>query len=461
MLIGSKFAITAVSALEVLDSRGDPTLQVDVRLASGAEGRASVPSGAPTRVPSGAPDRGRPAVELRDGDLARYGGLGVTRAVGHVNGELADLLRSRSWRSLAGVDRAMVEADGTSDKRRLGANAIIGVSMAVARGLAAGGELVEQLNPPGVSMRIPVPYFAMVSGRGHAPGLRGARGFRGYLAVPIGAPSMPEAVRAGAAVYASLRGLLHAAGLATGLGDDGGFVPELTRPEDVLTLLVRAIEAAGYVPGPSGVAIALDAAADVVHTDGVYRVDGGGVARGGGVVGPAGRAEGEGLTGADMIERYGAMVRDFPVWSIEDGLAETDPDGLAALTERVGATTQVVDSGIVGADPAVLARAVTGKVATAALVVPAQVGTVTETLEAMQVCRDAGVAQMVSDRPGDTEDAFIADLAVATGCGQLTAGAPARGERVATYNRLLEIAARHPLPFGVGQRRFSRAVSLA
>jgi len=417
-----EFSITDLHALEILDSRGNPTVQVDVRLGSGATGRGGVPSGASTGT--------REAVELRDGDLTRYGGKGVTGAVANVNGELKDLLAARAWSSLAQVDAAMSDADGTGIKARLGANATVGVSMALARALATGGELYESLTPGGVAPRLPVPHFHVLNGGAHAPN---SLDFQEFMIAPIGAPSMAEAVRAGAAVYAKLRGLLQAAGFATGLGDEGGFAPDITRPEDVLALLVQAIEGAGYSAGRGGVAIALDPAASEFYSDGAYHV------------------AGESLSSADMTERYAAMVADYPVWSIEDGLAEGDWDGWVALTERLGGTTQIVGDDIFVTNPAIITEAIERKVGNSALIKLNQIGTVTETLEAMRLCREAGYTQMVSHRSGETADSFIADLTVATGCGQLKSGAPARGERVAKYNRLLEIAASTDLPYGLAE----------
>jgi enolase len=416
----TEFTVTDLSALEILDSRGNPTLRVNVTFGSGVTGRAGVPSGASTGS--------REAVELRDGDPARYGGKGVTAAVGNVNGELRDLLRGRTWGSLAEVDQAMIDADGTENKARLGANAIVGISMAVARALTGTGQLFEQLQPEGVSPRLPVPHFNVLNGGAHAPN---SLDFQEFMIAPIGAPSMAEAVRAGAGVYAKLRGLLTAAGFATGLGDEGGFAPDISRPEDVLALIVSAIEAAGYTPGPQGVAIALDPAASEFYSDGAYHV------------------AGETLSSGDMIERYAAIVRDYPVWSIEDGLAEGDWDGWATLTQRLGATTQIVGDDIFVTNPAIIAEAIERKVGNSALIKLNQIGTVTQTLEAMRLCREAGYTQMVSHRSGETEDDFIADLTVASGCGQLKSGAPARGERVAKYNRLMEIAAATDLPYGL------------
>ena len=415
-----EFSVADLSALEILDSRGNPTLRVAVKLASGVEGHAGVPSGASTGS--------REAVELRDGDKDRYGGKGVTKAASNVKGELRDLLASKTWTSLAEVDAAMIAADGTENKARLGANAIVGVSMAVARAVAGSGDLFLELTPAGVSPRLPVPHFNVLNGGAHAPN---SLDFQEFMIAPIGAPSLPEAVRAGAAVYGKLRGLLQAAGFATGLGDEGGFAPDISRPEDVLALIVKAIEAAGYPTGPSGVAIALDPAASEFYADGTYHV------------------AGESLTSGDMIERYAAIVADYPVWSIEDGLAEGDWDGWIALTQRLGGTTQLVGDDIFVTNPAIITQAIQRKVGNSALIKLNQIGTVSETLEAMRLCREAGYTQMVSHRSGETPDDFIADLTVATGCGQLKSGAPARGERVAKYNRLLEIAASTDLPFGL------------
>ena len=251
------------------------------------------------------------------------------------------------------------------------------------------------------------------------------------MIAPLGAPSMAEAVRAGAEIYAQLKGLLGEKGFFTGLGDEGGFAPQIDHPEEVLRLLVRAIEGAGYRPGRDGVAIALDPASSEFFDDGVYRV------------------AGESLTSSDMIDRYEAMIDEFPIWSLEDGLAESDWDGYVKLTERLADRVQLVGDDCLVTNPGIIAQAIARKAGTAALIKVNQVGTVTETLEAVSECREAGWAQMVSHRSGETEDAFIADMAVAIGCGQIKSGAPARGERVAKYNRLIEIEAARQLPFGL------------
>jgi enolase len=417
------FNVSELTALEILDSRGRPTLAVTVRLTDGTTARAGVPSGASTGS--------REAVELRDGDQSRYGGGGVLTAVANVNGEIADLLRGGRWHSLAEADRAMIGLDGTPNKSRLGANALVGVSMALARALAAadGTPLWRWLTPPGVVPLLPVPHFNVLNGGVHAPN---DLDFQEFMVAPLGAPSMTEAVRAGAEVYAALRRTLAGRGLATGLGDEGGFAPEVSEPEEVLRLLVKAIGDAGYRPGADGVSIALDlAASEFRQPDGRYLV------------------AGDLLSSADMIDRLSAITRDFPVHLIEDGLGEDDEDGWIAFTGRLGSTVELVGDDIFCTNPAIISAAIARGIGNASLIKVNQIGTVTETLEAMAICRRAGYRQFVSHRSGETEDSFIADLAVAAGCGHLKSGAPARGERTAKYNRLLEIAAGYPLRYGV------------
>jgi enolase len=412
------FNVAELSALEILDSRGRPTLAVTVRLGDGTKARAGVPSGASTGS--------REAVERRDGDPARYNGKGVLGAVGAVNDDLAELLRSRPWSGLAEADQAMIDLDGTPNKARLGANAIVGVSMALARALAAsdGTPLWSWLAPDGVTPSLPVPHFNVLNGGVHAPN---ELDFQEFMVAPLGAPSMAEAVRAGAEVYAALRRELTDRKLSTGLGDEGGFAPEISEPEEVLRLLVAAITDAGYRAGPDGVSIALDlAASEFRQADGRYLVSG------------------VPLTSGDMIERLAQISADFPVHLIEDGLGEDDDDGWIALTARLGKQVQLVGDDNFCTNPAIIARGVERGMANASLIKLNQIGTVTQTLEAIAVCRRAGYRQLVSHRSGETEDHFIADLAVSSGCGQLKTGAPARGERVAKYNRLIEIAASEP-----------------
>lgn len=418
--------IAKLRAVEILDSRARPTLAITLTTPDGTRSQAGVPSGASTGT--------REAVELRDGDPARFAGQGVQQAVGHVNGEIAQALTGRAFASAAEVDAALIALDGTETKSRLGANAIIGVSLAAARAEAAadGKDLWESLaGVAGTTPRLPVPHFNVVNGGAHAAN---NLDFQEFMLAPLGAPSLPEAVRAGAEVYARLKARLAKGGHPTGLGDEGGFAPDIDRPEDVLTLLVEAITDAGYTPGRDGIAIALDPAASEFCEDGRYRV------------------AGEELTADQLIDRYEEMVSRFPVWSIEDGLAEGDWDGWARLTERLGDRIQLMGDDIFVTNPAIITEAIDRKVGNSALIKVNQIGTVTETLEAMRICREAGYTQMISHRSGETPDAFIADLVVGTGCGQIKSGAPARGERVAKYNRLLELADTHPgtLPFGVG-----------
>jgi enolase len=412
-----------VKASEILDSRGRPTLQVSVGLDGGAVGAAGVPSGASTGT--------KEAVELRDGDPDRYGGGGVQRAVMIAEGEIAEALRARAWESLAELDRAMIALDGTPNKGRLGANAIVGASMAVARAMAGSEHtpLYEWLAPEGVQPRLPVPHFNVINGGAHA---QNPLEFQEFMVAPLGAPSFREALRAGAEVYATLRKGLRDKGFSAGLGDEGGFAPDIALPEEALDLLVAAIDDAGYETGRRGVAIALDTAATGFRDeDGAYRVGG------------------ERLSTQELIERYAEMIERYPIWSIEDGLAEDDDDGWVILTERLGARIQLVGDDNFVTNPEIIRAAIDVGIANAALIKLNQIGTVTETLEAMALCRQAGYAQMISHRSGETTDAFIADFSVATGCGQIKSGAPARGERVAKYNRLVEIEQDLPgAPYG-------------
>jgi enolase 1/2/3 len=417
------FQFRTVTAREILDSRGRPTLAVRVRIGQRLDGLAAVPSGASTGR--------REAVERRDGDPGRYGGGGVLAAVAAVGGEIRDRLRGGRWSSLAEIDAALIELDGTPNLSRLGANAVVGVSMATARALAALHEtdLCHWL-AGGRPLRLPVPHFNVLNGGAHAPN---ALEFQEFMIAPVGAPSMAEAVRAGAEVYAALRSRLRGEGRSTGLGDEGGFAPEVDSPEQVCQLLVEAIADAGYEASRDGVALALDPAANG------FAEDGGGY-----------RVGGQPLTTAELIGRYAELVDRFPIWSIEDGLAEDDRDGWAQLTARLGKRVQIVGDDLLVTDPGTIRAGIEGKLATAALIKLNQVGTVTATLEALRVCRDAGWGAMVSHRSGETTDTFIADLVVASGCGQIKSGAPARGERVAKYNRLTEIADQNPgVPYGL------------
>ncbi|MEV5986102.1 phosphopyruvate hydratase [Streptomyces sp. NPDC052051] len=418
--------ITRLHATEILDSRARPTVAVTLTTPEGATFRAGVPAGASTGT--------REAVEVRDGDARRFAGQGVRQAVAHVNGEIAQAVVGRPFDAAADIDRELIAVDGTPTKSRLGANAVVGVSLAAARAEAAarGSDLWRYLaDLAGTPARLPVPHFNVVNGGVHAPN---SLDFQEFMLAPLGAPSLPEAVRAGAEVYTRLKDRLAAAGYATGLGDEGGFAPALDQPADVLRLLVDAIEDAGYTPGPDGIAIALDpAASEFRKSDGHYAV------------------AGKELTSDQLIDFYEEIIERFPVWSIEDGLAEDDWDGWVRLTRRLGDRVQLMGDDIFVTDPAIITEAIGKKVGNSSLIKVNQIGTVTETLEAMRICREAGYTQMVSHRSGETDDAFIADLAVGTGCGQLKSGAPARGERVAKYNRLLDITdtSPRPLPYGL------------
>jgi enolase len=422
------YEVSHVHALEILDSRGRPTLEVSLQLASGAYGNAGVPSGASTGT--------REAVELRDGDPKRFKGAGVTKAVGNVNGEINKLLSGRAWKSLDELDKAVFELDGTENKSRLGANATVGVSMAAARAMAQadGKPLYRWLSPDESLLRLPVPSFNVINGGAHA---QNELEFQEFMLSPLGAANFAEALRAGAEVYQTLKSLLHSRKYATGLGDEGGFAPDLSTPEEVLDLLVEAITSAGYTPGRDGIAIALDpASSEMREADGTYRY-----------------STGTRKTTDEMVERYDLLTTNYPIWSIEDGLGENDWDGWEKLTARLGGRIQLVGDDLFVTNPAIIREGISRKAANSALIKLNQIGTVSETLEAIAVCRAAGFTQFVSHRSGETADTFIADLAVASGCGQIKTGAPARGERVAKYNRLVSIEAEVPgLPYGLPPR---------
>jgi enolase len=332
--------------------------------------------------------------------------------------------------NLIELDQVLIELDGSENKSRLGANAIVGVSIAAARAFAWSErvQLWEFLRPYDVIARLPVPHFNVVNGGVHA---QNSLDFQEFMIAPIGAPSMAEALRAGSEIYSKLKGLLSDKFLATGLGDEGGFAPLLDRPEQVLQLLVRAIEEAGYRADRSGVAIAIDPASSEFYRDGRYHV------------------AGESLSSSEMITWYEELVDAYPVWLLEDGLAESDWNGWRELTSRLGDRLELVGDDILCTNPRIIRDAIAKNIANAALIKVNQIGTVSETLEAMRICRDNGWAQFVSHRSGETEDTFIADLAVGSGCGRLKSGAPARGERTAKYNRLLEIESTNSLTYGL------------
>ena len=403
--------ITAIRAREILDSRGNPTVEVDVRFAS-VRGRAAVPSGASTGT--------QEAVELRDGDARRFGGKGVLNAVANVNGEIASALVGLDGLDQQAIDERLINLDGTANKSRLGANAVLGVSLAVARAAATSQAqpLYRRLGATGDAV-LPVPMMNILNGGKHA---QTKVDFQEFMVVPAGAATFSEALRWGAEVFHTLRALLHARGLSTGQGDEGGFAPELGANEDAMRLLVEAIERSGHRPGED-VFVALDPAASELYRDGRYELPG----------------EGRSLSTAEMIDLWETWMRRYPIISLEDGLAEDDWSGWKALTERLGAHLQLVGDDIFVTNVIHLQRGIETGVANSILIKVNQIGTLTETIETMQTAQRAHYGAVVSHRSGETEDTFIADLAVGTAAGQIKAGAPSRSERVAKYNRLLRI----------------------
>jgi enolase len=402
--------INRLRALEILDSRGNPTLQVTVILESGISGVASVPSGASTGE--------NEAVELRDQDSHRYGGKGVAKAVKRVETEIAAALIGVNATAQEEIDRRLVELDGTPNKTRLGANAILGVSMAAARA-AAHARHTPLYAYLGGSSLLPVPQMNILNGGKHADS---SLDFQEFMIMPIGAPSFAEALRYGAETYHALHSLLHDDGYSTSVGDEGGFAPKLASNEQACELIVRAIEKAGYSAGRD-IAIALDPAATSFY-DGHYNLERSGQGR---------------KTTAEMIALYRQWTERYPIVSIEDGLAETDWSGFQQMTAAFGDRLQVVGDDIFVTNTGFIQRGIAAKTANAALIKLNQIGTVTETVAAIEMCRKAGWRYVVSHRSGETDDTFIADFAVAMGGGQIKTGAPCRGERVAKYNRLLEI----------------------
>ncbi len=404
-------AIASVHARQILDSRGNPTVEVDVGLESGAFGRAAVPSGASTGE--------HEAMELRDGGEA-FGGKGVLQAVGHVNGEIADMVRGRDAADQPGLDHSLIELDGTATKARLGANAILGVSLAVARAQAAdaGQPLWRYLGGEEAHL-LPVPMLNVLNGGAHADN---PVDFQEFMIVPLGADSFTQALRMAAETYQHLKAALRERGLGTGVGDEGGFAPDLKSNEAPLELLVAAIQAAGYRPGED-IAIAVDPASSEFFSDGVYRL----------------ADEGRTLSSGEMVAYWEQMIGHYPVVLLEDGMAENDWAGWAQLTQRIGDRVQLVGDDIFVTNPAILRRGIDAGIANSILIKLNQIGTLTETLDTIRVAREAGYRTLFSHRSGETEDTFIADLVVATGAGQIKTGAPARSERVAKYNQLLRI----------------------
>ena len=405
--------IASVRALEILDSRGNPTLRVQVALGSGVTASASVPSGASTGE--------NEAVEMRDGDDKRYRGKGVLKAVAAVNDLIAPRLSGLDPTRQPEIDRLLTELDGTPNKANLGANAILGASMAVARSAAAavGLPLYAYLGGP-AARRLPMPMMNVLNGGKHADN---SVDFQEFMIVPVGAPHFAEALRYGAETFQALKALLEQKGYATAVGDEGGFAPNLSSNDEACELLVEAIAAAGYVAGED-IAIALDPAASSFHAGRLYHLDKSGQGR---------------KTSAEMTDLYASWVDRFPIVSLEDGLAETDWAGFRQQTARLGNRVQVVGDDLYVTNTTFIRRGIAERSTNAVLIKLNQIGTVTETIAAVELCREAGWGFVVSHRSGETEDPFIADFAVAMGGGQIKTGSMCRSERIAKYNRLLEI----------------------
>ncbi|HTR04449.1 MAG TPA: phosphopyruvate hydratase [Thermoanaerobaculia bacterium] len=406
------FAIEGVHGREILDSRGNPTLEVEVLLSGGASGRFGVPSGASTGT--------REALELRDGDKKRYGGKGVLKAVGHVNGEIADELAGADARDQGLIDRVLIALDGTPNKGRLGANAMLGVSLAVARAAAeaSGLPLYRYVGGAGAGT-LPTPLMNVINGGAHADNKLDPQEF---MICPVGFATFAEALRAGAEVFHALKAILKKKGLSTGVGDEGGFAPDIASSKEAIELLLSAVEAAGYKPGRD-VVLALDPAASEFHEGGKYRLEG----------------EKKTLTTDGMIRFWADLAAAYPIVSIEDGLAEGDWEGWKAMTRELGGKLLLVGDDVFVTNPEILARGIRDGVGNALLVKLNQIGTLTETLEAVRMAQTAGYRTVVSHRSGETPDDTIADLAVAVNAGLIKTGSLSRGERLAKYNRLLAI----------------------
>ncbi len=407
-------AIADIVAREILDSRGNPTVEVDVLLESGAFGRAAVPSGASTGA--------HEAVEVRDGDSSRYGGKGVLKAVQAVEGEILDAIGGLDAEDQVGIDNILIDLDGTPNKMRLGANAMLGVSLALAKAAAADNGLPLYRYVGGVSARtLPVPMMNIVNGGKHADNLIDIQEF---MIQPVGASSVAEAVRIGAEVFHTLKKLLAEGGYNTNVGDEGGFAPNLKSADEALGFIAKACEKAGYKPGED-ITFALDCASTEFFKSGIYNLEG----------------EGRRFDAGQMIDYLTDLCARYPIASIEDGCAEDDWEGWKALTRRLGAKLQLVGDDLFVTNPVRLRRGIEAGTANSILVKVNQIGTLTETLEAVEVAHRAGYTAVMSHRSGETEDATIADLAVATNCGQIKTGSLARSDRTAKYNQLIRIEA--------------------
>ena len=406
--------IVDVKALEVLDSRGNPTVAVDVILESGAVGTAMVPSGASTGS--------REAIELRDGDKSRYLGKGVTKAVANVNGELRSAVIGMDATDQKGLDAKMIALDGTDNKGRLGANAILGVSLAAARAAAqeAGKPLYAYLNDSGEYL-LPVPMMNIINGGAHADN---SVDMQEFMILPVGAPNFREAIRYGTEVFHALKKVLHDRGMATGVGDEGGFAPNLPSNESAIEVILEAISNAGYVAGKD-IFLGLDVASSEFYKDGKYHLE----------------SEGKEFTSEEFVDYLAAWVDKYPIISIEDGLAEGDWHGWGIMTDKLGNKIQIVGDDLFVTNPSILKKGIEAKVANSILIKVNQIGSLTETLEAIEMAHAAGYTTVMSHRSGETEDSTIADLAVATRSGQIKTGSLSRSDRIAKYNRLLKIEA--------------------
>ncbi len=405
--------IKRIKAREILDSRGNPTVEAEVTLSDGAWGRAAVPSGASTGVYE--------ALELRDEDKGRYLGKGVLRAVEHIGIDIAEVVEGLDALDQAGVDRAMLALDGTENKSKLGANAILGVSMAVARAAAAsvGLPLYRYLGGSGANL-LPVPMFNILNGGVHANWQ--STDLQEFMIAPVGAPDFREALRWGAETYHALKGLLKSGGFSTGVGDEGGFAPAFKKNSDAVETILKAIEKAGYKPGDD-IVLAVDGAVSGIYEDGLYHL----------------RTEGKKVKAEDMVRMYEDWARKYPIKVLEDGLAEDDWEGWKLLNKALGDRIELVGDDIFVTNVQRIARGIEEGTANAVLIKLNQIGTLTETVAAIEMARKAGWGAMVSHRSGETVDSFIADLTVAMGTGHLKTGAPCRGERVEKYNQLLRI----------------------
>jgi enolase len=405
--------IKKVHAREILDSRGNPTVEVEVTLDDGSWGRAAVPSGASTGIYE--------ALELRDGDKGRYQGKGVLKAVEHVNLDLAEVVRDLDALNQAGVDRAMLTVDGTENKSKLGANSILGVSLAVARAAAASVRLPLYRYLGGASAAtLPVPMFNILNGGVHANWQ--STDLQEFMIAPVGAPNFHEALRWGAETYQALKSVLKSGGLSTGVGDEGGFAPAFKKNSDAVETILKAIEKAGYTPGDE-IVLALDGATSSIYEDGFYHL----------------KTENKKVKAEDMVKMYEAWISKYPIVVLEDGLAEDDWDGWKLLTKTIGGRVELVGDDLFVTNVKRIARGIEEDAANAVLIKLNQIGTLTETMAAIEMARKAGWGAMISHRSGETVDSFIADLTVAMGTGHLKTGAPCRGERVEKYNQLVRI----------------------